>query len=164
MKRITFMALMALFTMNLWAQQTPQTGAPRFNPQEFQQRMEEALTRQAGLTHEEAKAFFPIYKEMKEKQRGIGAQIHELKKQCKPDEASYAATITKIKQLSVESVQLEQTYYRRLLEVVPASKVFKVMKAEDDFHRLMVQGPRGRKGGVGRGFGGRRQSQEQNPK
>ena len=164
MKRIIFLALTTLFTLNLCAQQNPEQGKPRFDPKEFQQRMEEALTRQAELTPEEAKAFFPIYKEMKEKQRGIGVQIHELKKQCKSDEASYAATITKIKLLSVESAQLEQTYYRRLLEVVPASKVFKVMKAEDDFHRLMVQGPRGHKGSGGRGFGGRRQSQDQNPK
>ena len=51
------MALMALFTMNLWAQQTQGAGKPRFDPQEFQQRMEEALTRQAGLTADEAKAY-----------------------------------------------------------------------------------------------------------
>ena len=61
MKRIAFVALMALFTMNLWAQQTQGAGKPRFDPQEFQQRMEEALTRQAGLTADEAKAFFPIF-------------------------------------------------------------------------------------------------------
>ena len=156
MKRRAFMALMALFTMNLWAQQTQGAGKPRFDPQEFQLRMEEALTRQAGLTADEAKAFFPIYNEMKGKQRAISVQIHQLKTQCKPDEAAYTATITKIKQLLVESAQLEQTYYRRLLEVVPASKVFKVMKAEDDFHRRMVQGPRGRWGGAGRGQGGPR--------
>lgn len=156
MKRIAFVALIALFTMNLWAQQTQGAGKPRFNPQEFQQRMEEALTRQAGLTADEAKAFFPIYQEMKDKQRAIGVQIHQLKKQCQPDEAAYTTTITKIKQLLVESAQLEQNYYRRLLEVVPASKVFKVMKAEDDFHRRMVQGPRGRWGGAGRGQGGPR--------
>lgn len=156
MKRIAFVALMALFTMNLWAQQTQGAGKPRFDPQEFQQRMEEALTRQAGLTADEAKAFFPIYQEMKDKQRAISVQIHQLKIQCQPDEAAYTTTITKIKQLLVESAQLEQNYYRRLLEVVPASKVFKVMKAEDDFHRRMVQGPRGRWGGAGRGQGGPR--------
>lgn len=160
MKRLTILALMALFTMSLMAQQNSEQGKPRFDPKEFQQRMEEALTRQAELTPDEAKAFFPIYKEMKEKQRGIGVQIHQLKTQCKPDEAAYTAAITKIKQLLVESAQLEQSYYRRLLEVVPASKVFKVMKAEDDFHRRMVQGQRGRRGGVGRGQGGPRTPQQ----
>ena len=160
MKRLTILALMALFTVSLFAQQNPEQRKPRFDPKEFQQRMEEALTRQAGLTPDEAKAFFPIYKEMKEKQRGIGVQIHQLKTQCNSDEAAYTAAIIKIKQLMVESAQLEQSYYRRLLEVVPASKVFKVMKAEDDFHRRMVQGQRGRKGGAGKGQGGPRAPQE----
>lgn len=139
MKRMVITALMALFAIGLWAQ-APGQGKPRFDPKEFQQRMEAELTRQAGLTPEEARAFFPIYKEMKEKQRNIGVQIHRLKKECQADEAAYAATIAKIKQLQVESAQLEQNYYKRLVEAVPASKVFKVMKAEDDFHRRMVQG------------------------
>ena len=138
MKRMVILALTALFTIGLWAQ-APEQGKPRFDPKEFQQRMEAELTRQAGLTPEEAKLFFPLYKEMKEKQRNIGVQIHELKKGQK-DDATCAATIARIKQLQVESAQLEQTYYKRLVEAVPASKVFKVMKAEDDFHRRMVQG------------------------
>ena len=140
------MALMALLTISLWAQQNNESGKPRFDPKEFQQRMEAELTRQAGLTAEEAKLFFPLYKEMKEKQRGIGQQIHELKKKCQcEDEAVCATTVAKIKQLQVESAQTEQAYYRRLVEVVPATKVFAVIKAEDDFHRRMVQGPRGHK-------------------
>jgi len=144
MKRILSLAFLALFTVSLWAQ-NPEQGKPRFDPKEFQQRMQAELTKQACLTPEEAQAFFPVYREMKEKQRNIGVQIHELKKQCKPDEASYMAAITRIKQLQMESAQLEQAYYIRLLALVPASKVFKVMSAEDDFHRRMVQQGRGRK-------------------
>lgn len=43
--------------------------------------------------------------------------------------------------------QLEESYYKRILKTVPAEKVFKVMSAEDDFHRRMVQGQRGGKWG-----------------
>lgn len=145
MKRIALMALIALFTISYAAAQNNEGGKPRFDPKEFQQRMETELTRQAGLSAEEAKVFFPIYKEMKEKLRGIGQQIHELKKKCqKQDETACTTTIAKIKQLQVESAQTEQAYYRRLVETVPATKVFAVMKAEDDFHRRMVQAGRGR--------------------
>ena len=140
MKKIVLTVLMALFTISLSAQ-TPEPGRPRFDPKEFQQRMEVELTRQAGLSADEAQVFFPLYKEMKEKQRNISRQIHELKMQCKQDDdAACASAIARIKQLQVESQQMEQTYYKRLVDAVPASKVFKVMKAEDDFHRRMVQG------------------------
>ena len=40
--------------------------------------------------------------------------------------------------------EVEQEYYKRILKVVPANKVIKVMRAEDNFHRRMVQNNRGR--------------------
>lgn len=159
MKRIAFILLTILFALNLSAQQQPASqGRPRFDKKEFQQRMEAELTKKAELTPEEAQLFFPIYNELKEKQRGYFHQILELKRQAGGDEGAYAATIARIKELQVESAQLEQNYFRRLVEVIPASKVFKVMKAEDDFHRRMVQGPerqRERKHGEKRGNGQR---------
>ena len=44
-------------------------GAHGFNKQEFRQRMQGFITKEANLTEEEAKAFFPIYNEYKDKQR-----------------------------------------------------------------------------------------------
>jgi hypothetical protein len=164
MKRIAFVLLAMFFALNLSAQQNsaPQ-GKPRFNKKEFQQRMEAELTKKAELTPEEAKLFFPIYNELKEKQRGYFHQIHELKKKAGGDEGAYAATIARIKELQVESAQLEQNYYRRLVEVIPASKVFKVMKAEDDFHRRMVQGPERQRKREHDGKRGNWQRQPQSP-
>ncbi len=144
MKRTILTALVALLSLVSWAQ-TPEKGKPRFDPKAFQQYMETELTRQSGLTPEEARVFFPLYQEMKEKQRCIGVQIHQLMSQGQEDDASSAFRIARIKQLQVETNQLEQTYYKRFVEIVPASKVFKVMKAEDDFHRRMVQGQHSRR-------------------
>lgn len=146
MKRTILTALVALLAFASWAQ-SPEKGKPRFDPKVFQQYMEAELTRQSGLTPEEAKVFFPLYEEMKEKQRCIGMQIHQLMRQEQQDEASCSFRIAKIKQLQVETNQIEQSYYKRFVEIVPASKVFKVMKAEDDFHRRMVQGQHSRRSG-----------------
>ena len=40
-------------------------GVRGFNKQEFRQRVENYITKEANLTEEEAKAFFPIYNEYK---------------------------------------------------------------------------------------------------
>ena len=56
-----------------------------------------------------------------------------------------AETISKIKRLQVEMAELEESYYKRFLKAIPAEKVMKVMKAEDDFHRRMVRGQRGQR-------------------
>lgn len=143
MKKILLLALIAVVPFIAWSQAS-ERGERRFDPVKFQKMVEESLTKAAVLTPEEAKAFFPIYNEMRQKQRQMGRQIHELKKTPGNDEQSYAQTIAKINQLKVDMAKLEQDYYKRFTKAVPAEKVFKVMKAEDDFHRRMVQGQRGR--------------------
>lgn len=144
MKKIFLCLLLTATTMGLWAQ--PQQGQPRFDPQKFQEMVEASLTQAAGLTTDEAKAFFPLYNEMRAKQREMGKQIYELKKNAKGDAKAYAETIQKINQLKVDMAVVEQNFYKRVVKDVPAEKVFKVMKAEDDFHRRMVQRQRGRRG------------------
>lgn len=137
--------LLSLFLCLAISAQQPQRHAPqqRFNPQEFQQRMEQAITREAGLTTEEATAFFLLYNEMKQKQRELGEQVRTLKNQTTNNaaatEADYQTAVRRIKQLQVEMAQLEQDYYDRLCRAVPAGKVFKAMQAEDRFHRNMVR-------------------------
>lgn len=143
MKKIVFCCLFALTTIGTWAQPEPPKGQPRFDPAKFQQMVEESLTKAAELTPEEAKAFFPLYTEMRQKQREMGRKIHDLKKEApQADGKACAETITKIKRLQVEMAELEEGYYQRFLKTIPAAKVFKVMKAEDDIHRRMVQGQR----------------------
>lgn len=145
MKQIILFALMCCMPLCAMSQPAEGRGDRRFDPQKFQQMVEQSLTKAASLTPEEAKAFFPLYNEMKTKQREMGGQIHQLKKSASGDDKAYTSTILKIKQLQVEMAELEQNYYKRILKVVPPEKVFRVMKAEDDFHRRMVQGQRGRR-------------------
>ena len=135
-------------------------GQPPFDPQKFQQMVEASLTQAAGMTPEEAKAFFPLYNEMREKQREMGRQIYELKKNTgNGDNKACADAVLKINQLKVKMAEVEQDFYKRIIKTVPAEKAFKVMKAEDDFHRRMVQGQRGRRNGK-RQQGGSRPQQD----
>lgn len=144
MKKIFLCLLVVMSSMCLWAQ-PGQKGQPQFDPQKFQEMVEASLTQAAGLTPDEAKAFFPLYNEMRAKQREMGKQIFELKKNAKGDAKAYAETIQKINQLKVDMAVVEQSFYKRIVKTVSAEKVFKVMKAEDDFHRRMVQRQRNRR-------------------
>ena len=150
MKKILICAFVMVLPLMAWAQ-APERGERHFDPEKFQKMVEESLTKEAALTSDEAKAFFPIYNEMRQEQREMGKQIHRLKKEPGTDEKSYAQTIAKINQLKVDMAKLEQDYYKRMLNAVPAEKAFKVMKAEDEFHRRMVQGQRGKKHGEKKG-------------
>lgn len=128
--------LMAMLTSAL-AQ--PQKG--RFSPEEFRAHLEEYVSKEAGLTASEAKAFFPLFHEMKEKQFKTQDEIFRLKRNAPAGNASdkdYANTIQKIKRLEVEKAETEEAYYKKLCKIVSARKVFLAMQAEDKFHRRMI--------------------------
>ena len=142
MKPTSLFIIALLFPLSICAQQQHTHGErPRFNPQEFQQRMEQTITREAALTTEEAAAFFPIYNEMRQKERTIADQIRSLKQQQPGNgsEDDYLNAVARIKQLQVEMAEVERDYYQRLCRAISPAKVFKAMKAEDKFHRTMVR-------------------------
>lgn len=123
-----------------WPQRMQPSQQPRFDPEKFQQDMLARLIKDAGLTPAEAQAFTPLYKEMREKQRAIAGQIHELKTKKYSSEKEYLNALTKIKSLQVEQAEVEANYYKRICKVIGAEKLFKLMLAEDRFHRQMVRG------------------------
>ena len=121
MKKLILGLSLILLSVATWAQPAQQQNRqPRFDPQKFQQMMEFELAKAAELTADEAKAFFPLYNELRKKQRDMGMQINQLKANA-PTDSKGAATAV--------------------------NKIIKVMRAEDNFHKRMVQNNRGRQTG-----------------
>ena len=113
----------------------------RFSPKEFRAHLEEYVSKEAGLTASEAKAFFPLFHEMKEKQFKTQDEIFRLKRNAPAGNASdkeFANAIQKIKSLEVEKAEAEEMYYKKMCKAISARKVFLVMQAEDKFHRRMI--------------------------
>ena len=110
----------------------------RFSPKEFRAHLEEYVSKEAGLTASEAKAFFPLFHEMKEKQFKTQDEIFRLKRNAPAGNASDKDYAQKIKRLEVEKAETEEAYYKKLCKIVSARKVFLAMQAEDKFHRHML--------------------------
>jgi len=112
----------------------------RFSPEDFEARLEMFITDKAGFTKSEAKAYYSIYHEMKDKQRRLQNKMFEIKKELSHNASNEecADAIMEITKLNKQKAQLEETYYKKLCKAVPARKVFKAMQAEDRFHRQML--------------------------
>lgn len=135
-KHIITLLLALIATTCTFAQQHQR----KFNPEQFRAMLEEFITKEAGFTTEEAQAFYPIYHEMKDKQREIQHQIFRLKKgNCNGcEDKDYTAVIKEITSLNHKKFYLEEKYYQKMYETVDAHKVFKAMLAEDKFHRQVL--------------------------
>ena len=85
----------------------------KFSPEKFQAEMEQFITQEACLTPEEAAKFFPLLREMHQKQRAIQMQI---KKECKikpVDEAECKKCVQKRDVYELELKNIQQTYHNK---------------------------------------------------
>ena len=130
MKKLVVSAvLMFMFVLGVNAEEQQ-----KFSPEKFQADLENFITNEAGLTAEEASKFFPLYREMQQKQRVVYNKMRELFK-APSDEASSKRAIQRRDELEIELKSIQQTYHNKFLKVVSASKVYKTIIAEDKFHR-----------------------------
>ena len=72
MKKILTIVVILLTALTVKAE-TPQ----QFSPEKFQADLEQFITNEANLTPEESKKFFPLYREMQQKQRVVFKQMKD---------------------------------------------------------------------------------------
>jgi len=118
----------------------PQRQEHKFSPEKFQAELEQYITKEAGLTVQEAAKFFPIYKEMQAKQRVVFDRQRQLGWSKPADEKGCEKAIRQRDEYDLELKRIQQTYHNKFLSVLSASKLYDVIKAEDRFHRQMLRG------------------------
>ncbi len=121
------MAMAAMLTASA------QEGGDRINQEEFQMELEQYVTRKACLSPQEASRFFPAYEEMVAKQRCIRNRMRSLRRIRPATDAECKGNIQAIDNLEIEMKQLQREYHEKFMQLLPAGKVYDVMRAEDAF-------------------------------
>ena len=133
MKRHIIILMLCLVCLGASAQQN------KFNPQRFQAALEQFITREAKLTQKEAADFFPIYKELQAKQRALFQQAGRARWRKPATEAECRSAIEKQDNVDIQIKKLQKQYHQKFLKVISASKLYDVIKAEDQFHRQSIR-------------------------
>ena len=132
MKKTLLLAVIAIIAaVNVCAQ----GQKPKFSPEQFDAELHQYIVQEAGLTHEEAMRFFPLYNELQFKLREVFAKQRMQAKVKPTDEEGCRKTVRERDRLELELKTIQQTYHNKFLEVLSASKVYDIIKAEDRFHR-----------------------------
>ncbi len=133
MKKLLLAMFLFLGTLSVWAQQ-PQRQK-KFDPKQFEADMEQYIVTEAGLTLGEAALFFPLFKEMMGKQRVLFGKMQTFRHIDMTDEEMCRKAIREMDECDIEIKELQKTYHLKFCNVLPASKVLRVIKAEEEFHR-----------------------------
>lgn len=146
MMRKFIFGLVFLLTAGLTVVAQPQQGhqgqsqiGPRFSPEKFEAELQQFLVQEASLTPQEAAKFFPVYKEMNRKQRALYERQRQLGMIKPKDEKGCQKAIKDRDEIEVELKRIQQNYHNKFLDILPASKVYDVLNAEDRFHRRMLR-------------------------
>ena len=109
-----------------------------FLPQITFQRLQAYITKEAGLTQDEAARFFPIFKETREQERKIHQAIRKkihASQRVGLSEKESEKLLAEIQELSLSEAKLKNANIKKWRKFLSASKVLKVLKAESDFNR-----------------------------
>lgn len=135
MRKLAFFVFVCMILMAGLEPLHAQNPMNRFDPARFEADLEQFITTAAGLTPNEASAFFPLYREMQKKQRSIYDQLRRYRHVDFNDDNACEKAISERDKLDVQIKELQQTYHNKFMKVLPARKVFLVIRAEDNFHR-----------------------------
>lgn len=114
----------------------------KIDPAKFQAELEQFITSEVALSPFEAAAFFPIYREMRAKQLAYFGEERRLRCVDTSNDKACAEAIRKRDKNDLEVKILQQTYHERFMTILPASKVFRILRAEDKFHRRLFTNER----------------------
>lgn len=128
--------LILILTLPLTAAQAQREhGGCKFSAEEFHAQLEQFITRAACLTPKEASKFFPVYREMMQKQRALHDEMSNYKRIKPASEAECKRCVERMDKIDIEMKQIQRRYHDKFLQILSARKVYDVIKAEDKFYR-----------------------------
>lgn len=134
---ITILVLLAAISLNGLAQY--KNDGQRFSKEEFVRQLEHYVAHEAQLTSKEQAEFFPIFREMHLKMRKVFDAMKKIDSTCPSNDKTCANAIRQKDKMDIELKRIQQQYHNKFLDILPACKVMKAIKAEDKFHRNMLK-------------------------
>ena len=111
----------------------------RLSKDQFMAELEKFIAAEADLTQQECNKLFPVMREMYSKQRVYFDKMKNQNKKCPQTEDECREAVKMRDKIDLDIKKLQQTYHNKMLNVVSARKVMKVILAEDRFHRRMLK-------------------------
>lgn len=105
----------------------------KFDVEAYRNEQHKYIIDNAKLTAEEAEKFFPIYDEMRAKEREKFVESRKLKRQKPTTDEACRKAIEELDKVEICLKKIQRNYHQKLLQVLPAQKVFDALSASERF-------------------------------
>ena len=120
----------------------------KFDFEQFRKDLTKYISTRAGFTAKETQAFFPLFFEMKAKQRSYKRKMVRAYRRVEKEDLSEKdcqKILREVESLEGKKDEMERTYMQRLEKAVGAKKLMKALNADHEFGRKMFHNMAGRK-------------------
>lgn len=120
----------------------PVTPDERISPEELRKRQEAFISSQAKLTQAEAAYFFPLFRELRKKQRSVRHTIRKNLRRVQEERLSEKECDRLLQQnakLERQHVDLELSYYNLWRKKLTATKIMNILAADRQFSRKVFE-------------------------
>lgn len=124
-------------------QQTPRKPRHRMDWKELRRKQEAFITQNAELTQAEANFFFPLFHELKQKQRELRHSMRRISKEMEQGthtEKQCDEYLEQVGKMRRQSTDLEIAYYKKWRKKLSASKIIKILAADRKFSKQVFDG------------------------
>lgn len=138
MKKVLMILFCIVMTGSMTAQNTGKQNNRQhheFSPELYRMKMEQFITRQAGLTAAEGQKFFPMLHEMMELQRKNKDLARDAMHACgeNASESDYQKAIDQALNYDWENYKIEKAYMKKFHTVLTWKKIYKAKEAVTKF-------------------------------
>ncbi len=139
MKKGFLFGLFALISTVIFAQPPGPPGKPNPKMEKKIESMRIAfITNELNLSPSESQAFWPVFNEMKDKEKAIREEMRPNKPVDDLSEQEANTVLDQQMRLMEKETALRREYTERFRKVLPAKKVLKLQHAEGEFRRQLV--------------------------
>lgn len=113
-----------------------------FDAAKFKKDFSAFVGKQARLTEDERRAFFPVFFEMQDKKRNAHRQKNRALRQAAEknmNERDCQRVLNEVAEMDKKALRIETEYMARLRKIVGSRKLVKVLAAERKFSRSMFK-------------------------
>lgn len=110
--------------------------------QEFREHQKQFLIEKAELSPQEARKFFPLYFELQNKKRELNKKAWMNLRKGQHDnftEEEFDKLVDDVAKARIASDELEYEYIQKYKEFLSAKKIYRIQRAEMNFHRDLLK-------------------------
>ena len=125
----------------------------KISPEEYKNKQQEFMVKEANLTKKEASEFFPLFFELQDKKASLNRKIRLLFKQGEDvslSEKEYKILLDELQDIRMQQAEVEREYYNKFVEILSYEKIYRIQQAETKFHRHLLKGMHKHRRGRGR--------------